>query len=150
MSIKIKFFEMTAPFYEKIHFSGKEKIVQLTEKENFFQKSDRVLDLAGGTGRIAQLFVEQVKEIVVVDELSFSEAKTRMMADTLKKLVGEDSVLILCPEKNEVYEAIIRSTNNLPGAKTILASYLNVRDLLGYDKVILPVQALKVISGNLG
>ena len=29
----------------------------------------------------------------------------------------------------------MRSANNLPDAKILLASYLNIRDLLGYDKV---------------
>jgi large subunit ribosomal protein L4 len=40
--------------------------------------------------------------------------------------------------------------NNLPRAKTLLASYLNIRDLLGYDRVIVPLKALDVISGYLG
>jgi large subunit ribosomal protein L4 len=32
----------------------------------------------------------------------------------------------------------------------LLANYLNVRDLLGYDKVIMPVAALDVIESYLG
>lgn len=32
----------------------------------------------------------------------------------------------------------------------LMANYLNVRDLLGYDKVILPVAALDVIELYLG
>ena len=39
---------------------------------------------------------------------------------------------------------------NLPYAKTLLASYINVRDLLGYDKIIIPTAAIDVISGHLG
>ncbi len=35
---------------------------------------------------------------------------------------------------------VIRSTNNLPDAKTLMAGYLNIRDLLTFDKLILPVQ----------
>jgi large subunit ribosomal protein L4 len=38
----------------------------------------------------------------------------------------------------------------LPEAKTLLVNYLNIRDLLGYDKIILPVQALDAISDHLG
>jgi large subunit ribosomal protein L4 len=38
----------------------------------------------------------------------------------------------------------MRSANNLPEAKTLLATYLNIRDLLGYDKIIMPVDALDV------
>jgi large subunit ribosomal protein L4 len=35
-------------------------------------------------------------------------------------------------------------------AKTLLANYLNIRDLMGYEKVILPLQALDVIESYLG
>jgi large subunit ribosomal protein L4 len=90
------------------------------------------------------------KAIVVVDELSLSEAKTRLMAELMTKLVGSDSAVILIPEKNSAYESIIRSANNLAGTKTILANYLNIRDLLNFDKIVLPVQSLDVISAHLG
>ena len=90
------------------------------------------------------------KAIVVVDELSLSEAKTRLMAEVMFKLVGNDRAIILFPEKNTSYETIVRSANNLAGTKTILASYLNVRDLLSFDKIVMPVQSLDVISDHLG
>ncbi len=87
---------------------------------------------------------------VVLDELSLSEPKTRLMSQVLNRLVGDASALILIPEKNEGYEKVIRSANNLPDTKTLLANYLNIRDLLGYDKVIMPIQALDVIASFLG
>lgn len=88
--------------------------------------------------------------IVVLDELSLSEPKTRLMSQVLNRLVGDASALILIPEKSEGYEMVIRSANNLPDTKTLLANYLNIRDLLGYDKVIMPIQALDVITSFLG
>lgn len=90
------------------------------------------------------------KEIVIVDELKLKEIKTSQMAKALEKLAGGGSALILLPEKNEEYEIVARSTNNLPTAKTLDAKYLNIRDLLGYDKLIIPLPALDVISGYLG
>jgi large subunit ribosomal protein L4 len=72
------------------------------------------------------------------------------MAQALNRLVGEASVLILIPEKSENYQLVIRSTNNLPDAKTLMANYLNIRDLLGYDKLMMPVQALDVLASYLG
>jgi large subunit ribosomal protein L4 len=90
------------------------------------------------------------KAIVVVEELSLSEAKTKLMAQVMTKLVGDDSAVILIPTKNPTYETIIRSANNLAGIKTMLANYLNIRDLLSYDKIVLPVQSLDVISAHLG
>lgn len=89
------------------------------------------------------------KEIVVVDELKLNEAKTSVMAKLLQKLGGGDSTLVLIPENNDDYEKVIRSTNNLPKAKTLNANYLNIRDLLGYDKLIIPLKALDVIASYL-
>jgi large subunit ribosomal protein L4 len=89
-------------------------------------------------------------DIVLVDTLTLPEARTRLMAQALDRLVGEASVLILIPEKTENYELVVRSTNNLPDAKTLMASYLNIRDLLGYDKLMMPVQALDVLASFLG
>lgn len=87
--------------------------------------------------------------LVVVDELTLAEPKTRLMAQALNSLVGEASALVLIPEKAE-YEGVIRSTNNLPDAKILLASYLNIRDLLTFDKLVIPLAALDVIKANLG
>ena len=72
------------------------------------------------------------------------------MAEALNRLVGEASALIVIPEKTDDYELVIRSTNNLPDAKILMANYLNIRDLLGYDKLVLPVQALDVLVSYLG
>jgi large subunit ribosomal protein L4 len=88
--------------------------------------------------------------IVLLDTLSLPEPKTRLMSQALNRLVGEASVLILIPEKTEDYQLVIRSTNNLPDAKTLLANYLNIRDLLGFDKLMMPVQALDVLASFLG
>jgi len=87
--------------------------------------------------------------IVLVDQLALPEPKTRLMAKVLNVLAGEDSVLILIPEKG-AYEDVIRSANNIPDAKVLLANYLNIRDLLQYDKVVMPVSVLDVISANFG
>jgi large subunit ribosomal protein L4 len=75
--------------------------------------------------------------VVVVDNLEAVEPKTRLMARALTSLVGDSSVLILIPEKG-TFESVIRSSNNLPDAKVLLANYLNIRDLLQFDKLILP------------
>ena len=48
------------------------------------------------------------------------------------------------------YDTVVRSANNLPYAKTLMASYLNIIDLLGYDKVVMPLKALDVLVSFLG
>jgi large subunit ribosomal protein L4 len=88
--------------------------------------------------------------IVVVNELVLSEAKTRIVAETLSKLVGASSVLVLLPEKDASYDTAMRSADNLADAKVLLAGYLNIRDLLGYDKIILPLKTLDVLTAHLG
>ena len=88
--------------------------------------------------------------IVVVDEITLAEPKTRLMADALGKLVGASSALVLLPEKDQSYETVMRSADNLADAKILLAGYLNIRDLLGYDKIILPLKTLDVLSAHLG
>ncbi len=90
------------------------------------------------------------QEIIVLDELVLPEIKTRLMAEALQKLAGEASVLILIPEKSAANDLVEISTRNLSEAKTLLVSYLNIRDLLGYDKILVPLRSLDVIREHLG
>jgi len=88
--------------------------------------------------------------IVVIDEIQIDEAKTKLMASVLNGWVGDASALVLMPANDESYENVTRVAGNIPDAKILLASYLNVRDLLGYDKVVLPLKTLDVLSAHLG
>ncbi len=88
-------------------------------------------------------------EIIVIDELKLDEPKTRLMVAALNALVGEDTALILIPDKESNAE-VIRATNNIPDAKILLANYLNIRDLLRFDKVVMPVAAIETINAYLG
>lgn len=86
-------------------------------------------------------------QIVVVSDFSLSEVKTSAVAKALKALGAERSALVLLPEKNDV---VARCVENMDKAKTLNARYLNVRDLLGYDTVVMPLAALDVIKTYLG
>ena len=88
--------------------------------------------------------------VVVIDEFSLFEAKTRVMVETLKKLVGTSTALVLLAEKDQSYDLVTRTSHNLSDTKVLLASYLNIRDLFSYDKLILPVKALDALVANLG
>jgi large subunit ribosomal protein L4 len=87
--------------------------------------------------------------VVLVDELVLDEPKTRLMAQALGLLVGDATVLVLAAEKNADYEMVARSTNNLPDAKLLMANYLNIRDLLGYEKLVMPLKALDALKSFL-
>jgi len=88
--------------------------------------------------------------LVVVDDMNLAEVKTRLMLEALASLVGDASALVLIPERTEQYERVMLSANNIPDVKTLDAGYLNVRDLLTYQKVIIPVAALDRIKNHLG
>jgi large subunit ribosomal protein L4 len=82
-------------------------------------------------------------EIVVLDVITMPAPKTKDMAVALSLLVGEASALIVLAGPDEAVE---KSVRNLPTAKTIRAAYLNIRDLLGYDRVLLPLGALEALG----
>ena len=88
--------------------------------------------------------------LVIVDELKLDDHKTRLMVSALTNLVGSASVLVVMPEKDQAYEMVMRSADNLEDAKVLLAGYLNIRDLFTYDKLILPVKTLDALVANLG
>ena len=72
-----------------------------------------------------------------VDELAVEEPKTK--ADgRYSGCAGraKASALVLLPERNENVE---RSIRNLSERMYLRASYLNVRDLLQFDRVIIPL-----------
>ena len=48
-------------------------------------------------------------EIIVVDKLELKEAKTKLMAETLKKLQAEKKALVILPEREE---SVIRATTS--------------------------------------
>lgn len=88
--------------------------------------------------------------IVIVDELNFDEPKTKLVAQALGNLVGTSTALVLMPVKDQNYDVVMRSASNLESAKVLLASYLNVRDILNFDKVVLPVKTIDALVAHLG
>lgn len=88
--------------------------------------------------------------ILVLEELTLSEPKTKEIAQILNTLVGDASVLVVIPGKDENSEKLNRAANNIPDVKLLMANYMNIRDLLGYEKVIIPLAALDVLESYLG
>jgi large subunit ribosomal protein L4 len=87
-------------------------------------------------------------QVRVLDALQMAEPRTKEVLGILKNLGLEDgSALILLPQRDEV---ILRSVRNLPQVRTLVAQYLNVRDLLQYDYILMPLASLEVIEGFLG
>jgi len=87
------------------------------------------------------------EEIVVLNELAFDQPKTAEVLALLHNLEIEGSAIFLMPESNAVVE---KSANNLENVKILRANYLNIRDLLGHDYIIMPKSAISIIEGFLG
>ncbi|MGB4595247.1 MAG: 50S ribosomal protein L4 [Anaerolineaceae bacterium] len=88
--------------------------------------------------------------IVMVSDLALPNHKSAEMVKVVKALAGEERALILIADKSESFTDAIRSGRNLVDSKLLFASYLNVRDLLTYEKVIIPLASLDVIKSYLG
>lgn len=88
--------------------------------------------------------------IIIVDDLNIEEPKTKLVAEALGNLVGTSTALVLMPVKDNNYDLVMRSANNIESAKVLLASYLNVRDILNFDKVVLPVKTIDALIAHLG
>ncbi len=96
-----------------------------------------------GAIRSALTVLARDGQLVFVQELTISEAKTKEAKRVLEALAGDNSKLVLITGTEETVK---RSVNNLEDAKTLNARYLNIRDLLKYDRVIVPLAALDIIK----
>jgi large subunit ribosomal protein L4 len=83
-----------------------------------------------------------------VDALQMDVPRTKAMIEVLDTFNPDKrKTLIVLPERDEM---VMRSANNLPYVKTLNAMYLNVRDLLQYDHIVVPQAALDKITRWLG
>jgi large subunit ribosomal protein L4 len=86
------------------------------------------------------------EQIVILDNLAFDEPKTVEVLQLLDNLQVSGSAVILLPEHNENVE---KSARNLDNVKTLRAAYLNIRDLLGHNYVIMSKDAVTQIESFL-
>jgi large subunit ribosomal protein L4 len=86
------------------------------------------------------------EQIIVLDKLAFDEPKTVEVLQLMDNLQISGSAVILLPERNENVE---KSARNLENVKTLRAGYLNIRDLLGHNYVIMPKDAVSQIESFL-
>jgi len=86
------------------------------------------------------------QQITVLDELKMGGPKTKEIAGLLRNLSGGQTALILLPER---LEGVEKSVRNLSDFKTVRAQYVNVRDLLQFERLILPLQAVGLLQAFL-
>ena len=83
------------------------------------------------------------EQLLIVDKLEIDAPRTKIIKSMLESLVGEQSALIVV---NAEQDALRKSVSNLPNAHSLIANYLNIRDLLKYDKVIMTLEALAIVT----
>ncbi len=93
------------------------------------------------------LLSAKVKEnkIVVVDDIKLPEIKTKIMDGIFKKLPIEKTVLFAL---NKDREDLQKASNNLKYVKNILVDYLNIKDLLKYDTLVLLKESLENLNSR--
>lgn len=82
-------------------------------------------------------------EIIVIDDLSMNEIKTKNFKTFLEAVNAGKKALVVTPEPRET---IIKSARNLPGVTTTFANVLNVYDILNCRSIIVDKAALAKIE----
>lgn len=82
-------------------------------------------------------------QIMVLDNLSLDQIKTKEMVNVLKNLKVNTSALLVLPETNET---IVKSARNIEGVKTAYVNTINVYDILKYDKFIITQDAARKVE----
>ncbi len=85
-------------------------------------------------------------KLVVIDEVSASDVKTKAMAGKLKTL-GWDSALII--DSNEIDRNFALSTRNLPQIDVLQEAGTNVFDILRRDTLVLTKNAVASLEARL-
>lgn len=82
-------------------------------------------------------------ELVLVDNITMSDYKTKDFIKMLDALGADKKALVVLPE---VDKKVVKSASNIKGVKTAYVGELNVYDILNHDKLILALGALDKIE----
>ncbi len=83
------------------------------------------------------------EEIIVIDELSFEEPKTKEMIKVLENVKAAKKALIITAEKDE---NVVKSAANIPGVKTSIVTAMNTYDIVNATSFIVTKEAVEKIQ----
>lgn len=86
---------------------------------------------------LSQKVIEE--KLIVLDEISFSEIKTKQMAKVVDNLKLEKALFVMDGENKNV----VLSARNIPNIKTAGVNSINVYDILKYDAFVVTKQAVE-------
>ncbi|MBQ4639072.1 MAG: 50S ribosomal protein L4 [Clostridia bacterium] len=111
------------------------------------QPRDYVVKVPKKVRRIAMksAFTSKFNEgnIIVVDQITLADAKTKLMAEVLKNLGAEKKALLVLAGRDET---VIRASKNIPTVKDAYVNTINVYDMLNADKIIVLKAAMESIQ----
>ncbi len=81
-------------------------------------------------------------EIIVVDNISFKEPKTKTMVGVLDKLKANQALIVTSEVDNNLY----KSARNIPGVMTLITEGLNVYDILAHNHLIITKDAVSKVE----
>ena len=81
----------------------------------------------------------QQNKVIVLDQLSMSEFKTKEFVKVMENLKAAGKTLVVMADKDE---KVVKSASNIPAVKTTLTSQINVYDLMNAQTVILTKDAV--------
>ena len=109
---------------------------------SYAQRMPRKMRQAALRSALSAKFADE--RIVILDDLALTAPKTREMAQALAAIAPErTSALVLMAQADE---RVQRAAGNLEDVKLLRAHYLNVRDVLSCDYLLIPQAALAVIE----
>ncbi|NLJ98443.1 MAG: 50S ribosomal protein L4 [Tissierellia bacterium] len=82
-------------------------------------------------------------EIIVLEELTMEEPKTKEMANLLANIKSGKKALIVMDDKNI---NVIKSANNIPNVQTTFINTLNVYDILNSDTFIITKEGIRKVE----
>jgi large subunit ribosomal protein L4 len=82
--------------------------------------------------------------VVVVDDLRYTEPKTKDFAGLLKKVDGYHKKVLVVLDKSD--PAVVKSARNITGVRVTLGRMLNAYEVIWADKIILTQSALQAIE----
>jgi large subunit ribosomal protein L4 len=89
------------------------------------------------------------EQLVLLDKWDIAEAKTKLIAQALESVAGTQNVLVVLTDEDK-NGTVYRSARNLPNVTVLNVRYLNIRDLLKHDKVIMPLNAYEWVVSTWG
>lgn len=86
-------------------------------------------------------------QIIVLDELTLDEVRTKTVVELIEKLPVERNILFMVPERDE---NLVLSVRNIRGAKVQHVASINVVELLKHEYLILPFATLRQLEVTFG